>query len=599
MIKKIILTAMIILSSGYTMAENSPSSIFSAPPRSEGVFNNNLEIKNKVDILPAEKAFQPTVEYKDNIVSVNFNTLAGYYLYKDKFKITVNGKIVDNNNIQYPQNPIKKNDDIFGNVDVYEYSSTFKVKLENSQRYNIDISYQGCSETYNICYPVEKIQKDFDNLDYKDNVVTNLDATNKSETFGLNISSNEDITNIINNKSFILTTLIFLGIGLLLSFSPCVFPTLPLMSALVVGTNKKPLLVSSIYGLGFISSYAMIGLIIDVFAINLQIAIQSPVFIIISAILFLILGFVTIFSNSGFGTQVISSKIDGVIRKINKNNLLTTYIVGFLSSLILSPCAVAPLGATLIFISQQNQLFYGMWLLSILALGMIAPLVLMSTILKKIMPENGDWLYETKKILGFLLFGFALYTISRYLPHYMFNTILIFIMGTLLITINNKTIKIVVLGISLLIFNIFNPNIEQRIITQSNNEQVVQKSLKQYFLNIENKENLNEIIKTAESQNKELLVYIGAEWCTSCKEMDATTFIDKELIESYKMEENNKILAKIDITDFTNEKKDILKEYGLEIAPYFVSYKYGNNKKLNINSISVGYLKSSELKKIL
>ena len=65
------------------------------------------------------------------------------------------------------------------------------------------------------------------------------------------------------------------------------------------------------------------------------------------------------------------------------------------------------------------------------------------------------------------------------------------------------------------------------------------------------------------------------------------------------MEENNKILAKIDITDFTNEKKDILKEYGLEIAPYFVSYKYGNNKKLNINSISVGYLKSSELKKIL
>lgn len=598
MYKKILAISILSLFSSLSIASDSKeiSNVFSTPLRSESVFNSDSALRESANILPAQEAFQPNISSKNNKLIVNFNIQNGYYIYKNKFELKINGQKIDNGNIDYPINSLEKNDDIFGKVSVYEYNSTFTTNLDNSPNYNIEMSYQGCSEAYNICYPKEKIIKNITNLNY-------LETKESKTTNNIKLTTNDssEIKSIIEDKSFIITTITFFGIGLLLCLSPCVFPTLPLISGLVIGSNKKPLLVSSIYGLGFVFSYAMIGLIIDLFSINLQVAIQNPIFIISSGILFIILGALTLFSDGSFGTQNLNSKIDSAIRKINNKNLLTTFIIGFLSSLILSPCAVAPLGATLIFISQKSQLFYGMWLLSILALGMIAPMVLMATVLKKLMPKTGEWLYDARKILGFLLFGFSLYTFSRYIQPVLFNYLMIFIMITLLISINNKILRIIVLGLSLFIFNIFNPNIF--LSKESNNEYNIQhENLSSYFLHVSNMNELNGIIHNAEAENKEVIVYVGADWCIACREMEKTSFADIDVINYYKKqkeEEKNKIFVKVDISELTDEKKEILTMYNLQIAPYFVIYNQDNNKKLNISKISIGYLESSGLKKIL
>lgn len=102
--------------------------------------------------MPANEAFQPILKIENDELLVNFNVLEGYYLYKNKFKIKVNGKDIENSNVIYPLKSVTKDDDIFGRVEVYEYNTTIKTKLNEKSDYNVSVSYQGCAETYKVCY---------------------------------------------------------------------------------------------------------------------------------------------------------------------------------------------------------------------------------------------------------------------------------------------------------------------------------------------------------------------------------------------------------------------------------------------------------------
>lgn len=588
MLKKFIIASLMIVSSSYSFADDN---LFSAPLRSENIFNSVQNIKETQSILNAQEAFRPTIVKENNNLSVNFDIQHGYYIYKDKFHLKVNGIEINSEDIQFPKNQIEKNDSVYGKTLVYQYNAIFKTKIMNSKDYNVSLTYQGCSETYNICYPIETVNKNFITE------IRNLEEPNKideikKEQDYLSENDIDTIHNNIINKSIISTSLTFFAIGLLLCFSPCVFPTLPLISSIVIGNNKKPLLVSSIYGLGFITSYAFIGLIVDLFSTNLQLIIQKPIFIYISAFIFMILGILTLSKESAFTFNKFNNSINNKISSITNKSLLSTFCIGFMSSLILSPCAVAPLGATILFITQENKLFYGMFLLAILALGMILPLIIMATTLKKIIPKSGKWLIEFRKILGFILIGFSVYSLSRFMNEQTLMLSLIFLTTSLIIILESKVIKIVVLSIFLLGINIYKPDI-----LNQNSYKTQIKSLDSYAVKINSLQELNNIKNEAEKNNKELIVYIGADWCVSCKEMKEKGFKDNSVIEKYL--NSKKIIAYLDISNINKDNKEVLSSFGLEIAPYFVIYKYDKNKKLIIDSISVGYMDSSKIKKIL
>lgn len=582
MIKNFIIATLIGFTSISAFAENS---LFSAPLRSESVFDSVETFKTTQNILNAQDAFRPAITKEKNKLNISFDIQNGYYIYKDKFHLKINNKEIDSKNISFPQNEIIKNDSVYGKTNVYEYNAIFNAKLENKKDYNVELSYQGCSETYNICYPVETINKKFDNPDYID--------TEKKESY--NVLAENDISTIqdnITNNSIISTTVTFFFIGLLLCLSPCVFPTLPLISGIVIGNSRKPLIVSSMYGLGFITSYAFIGLIVDLFSTNLQLVIQQPIFIYTTAIIFTFLGILTLSKDSSFTFNGLNNKINQKINTISNKSLLSTFVIGFFSSLILSPCAVAPLGATILFITQENKLFYGMFLLSVLAFGMILPLILMATAFKKMIPKSGDWLIEARKILGFILIGFAIYTLSRFMNEQIFILSIIFSVTSLIIILNNKILKIFILAIALIGANHYKDNF-----ISHPSYSIEKQGLESYFSKIGSLSELNNIIKDSEKENKSLIVYVGADWCVSCREMKATSFKDDSVINSYL--NGDKKIAYLDISVINDDNRNVLKSFGLEIAPYFVIYKYDENKKLIIDSISVGYMDSSKIKKIL
>lgn len=563
--------------------------LFAKPLQSESIFESAKTFKTDSEILPAKEAFGPDLSIQKDDISVSFNIQNGYYLYKDKLSIKVNGKNIDKREIDYPNSYITKNDSIYGNTLVYENSAIFSSKLKDSNYYSIEVDYQGCSEKYNICYPLEKIKienKNYIHKSEKPEIPNNSSILTNDASY---------IKEIISSGSAIPTILTFFFIGMLLSFSPCVFPTLPLISALIVGDKKKGFRSSIYYGMGFICSYALIGLSVDIFSSNIQILIQKPIFIYISALLFLILGLLTLKKESTFTFNRLNNKLNDKINNFSNGGPLGIFTMGFISSLILSPCAVAPLGATLLFISQENKLFYGMLLLSVLAFGMILPLLIMATFIKKIIPKSGTWLLDCKKILAFILFGFSLYTLSRFIEKEIYLIMMIFLIGTLIILMEHKIFKILILatGLSLTYYSL---PLKQNFLSSTFNN-IKTENLENYFSNIDDITELNNLIKKSENENKELIVYVGASWCVSCEEMKHTTFSNIEVINQYKS--SNKNIGKVDISDINDEKKAVLKKYNLEIAPYFVTYKYDLNKKLIIDSISVGYMDSLKIKKIL
>lgn len=533
--------------------------------------------------LPVEEAFQPEINLLEKEFQVNFNVQPKHYLYKDKIKLFVNEEEV----LLNKKEGILKDDPLFGKVFIYENFTTFKTNINSDkEKLNITLKYQGCSEEFKICYPPEeytvvknnKYIKEFKSekleniIDYKD-ILNNQSDANK-------------ISNYINNQEPLFIILIFLLLGLLMAFTPCVFPLVPIISAIVVKHDKKhPLIVSSLYVFGIGLCYSAIGIIINLFDFNIQIALQNIYFLWATAI------FIFILALSMFGVinlrvpNFIQNKIQEKNKKLDNNkHYYSVVLSGFLSALILSPCAIAPLAGALLFASQYDSIYFSSIILFALGLGSGIPLIIFSSSLKKILPKTGIWMYEVKNGIGMMMIFISYYLVSKIIPLssndfssslfkvIIFSTLIAYLLKFISLDFKSKSILFII-SVILLLSN-FNNNIEQK--------------------NLENIKDNFEILKNIKDLkiNKKTLVYVGADWCVACKQMEKLTFKNEEVINKLK---EFKIYY-VDITELSNEEKIILNKYNLQIAPFYVLYDSEGTQSEEIN---IGYLDKNKFLEIL
>lgn len=557
----------------------------------ETIFQNDSFNSVKQEPLPVEQAFQPDFILGNEYFEATFNIQDGYYIYKDKIKLTINN---DNYFIDKP-NAIKKNDPVFGIVDVYEGYTSFKTIINSKENnLNITLQYQGCSEKYKICYPVE-IKKTIltntyinktpsKNYILKEHIDTIVPVLKNDNIFD-NMSNANFISNFIKTENYPFTLFIFLLFGILMAFTPCVFPMIPIISSIIIKHDKKhPILISSLYVLGIALCYATIGLVLKTFNFNIQIALQNIYLLIATAFLMFVLslsmfGFINI-SMPAF----IQNKINKGTNKLdNSHNPMTMIISGYLSALILSPCAVAPLAGTLLFASQYDSIFYSTLLLFVLGLGSGIPLIIWASSFKRILPKAGNWMYEVKNFIGVLLIFIGLYLLSKIIPlndgsiiSILFKTLSVtvvigYIITFLKTTIRNKIILFIVSFIILL------SNGNTPVSTKTENA-------KDSFIKVER---LSDIKPESLS-----MIYVGADWCVSCKEMEHTTFADPDVIAILK---NYKVYF-VDITNINDNEKEILEKYKLQIAPFYVLY---DNKGRQQDEIYIGYINKNKFLEIV
>lgn len=214
---------------------------------------------------------------------------------------------------------------------------------------------------------------------------------------------------------------LFFLAGLGLTFTPCVLPMLPILTAIIVGQNARrgrALALSASYVAGMAATFTLLGTLMGMFgaSLNLQARLQSGWVLIPFALLF------ALFAIAMFGAfdlrlpSAIGQRIDAWQNRLQRSGPAGLAAAGALSVLVVSPCVSAPLAGALVFISTTGETLGGALALLALALGMGVPLILVGTFGGQWLPRTGAWMQGVKAVFGVMLLGVAIWLIERLLP---------------------------------------------------------------------------------------------------------------------------------------------------------------------------------------
>jgi len=472
-----------------------------------------------------------------------------------------------------------------------------EIILENTQKINtLKFSYVGCI-TESICQEKESIilerinneweisENDTEFESSKNNIEITESIPNEKITFSDYINDPNLILEHLKENGFMINILVFFLIGLLLSFTPCIFPMLPIVSSIVIKNNRKnPFMLSSSYALGIASSYALIGFIMGTLNLNLQIYFQNVYVILGMALLFFVLGFLMI-SNYTFSFFNKSNNfLNNKAQSISSRGYFSTFSIGLVSSLVISPCAAAPIIGILIYMqTEQHSLIQQMSILFSLGLGAGVPLVLISSSFKKFLPNNGEWMNKVKNFFSAILFAVGVYTLQK-ITFLDLNGLYI-VIALIYFSDFIKKHHALYLSISLLIIFSYSLFLNQSPDEISDN--------KIDYIKIENIEQLNNQLDVAKNNEKPVFIDIYADWCTTCIKMEKETLNSKEIIDFVN---RDFIPLKIDITEIDNNKQEILKQYKLQTAPAYIFYNSDGKME---KKYYIGFLSEKEFLNIL
>ncbi len=581
---------------------------------------------NEEEFLDPDIAFIPSLgSIRNNTIPINWIVADGYYLYKDKFAF----EFVDDagNKIgkaQLSKGKIK-DDPFFGKIEVHRISVDAKLpfKPSNSTGQGIlKVSYQGCADA-GICYP--PIKKEFpvnwslisqanaETIPEISPLATKKDTQNPSSS----LSEQDRLASSLSSNSLWATVFSFFGLGLLLALTPCVFPMIPILSSLIVGqgesiTTAKSFLYSVVFVLAMAITYTIAGIAVGLSGENIQAIFQDPWILSAFAILFVVLSL----SMFGFYELQMPSAIQGKLTAISNNqkggSLIGVAIMGFLSALIVGPCVTAPLVGALIYIAQTGDAVIGGVALFSLSIGMGIPLIVIGVSAGKFMPRAGAWMEVTKSIFGVMLLGLAIWMLERFLP----LSIIMALTAALTIVVSIymgaldpvpegssgwakfwKGIGLVLLiyGLMLLVgaasggTSFISPlkGIVSSSSTGGSSSQLASTNHLN-FKRIRSVTELESALQTAKNNGQPVMLDFVADWCISCKEMEAYTFSDSGVISAL----SNAVLLQADVTENNEDDKALLKHFKLFGPPGIIFYNKSGEEKHN--SRVVGYMQADE-----
>lgn len=257
----------------------------------------------------------------------------------------------------------------------------------------------------------------------QDNLSENSLAQNTSEQNTVNLdlthNENQDIFGLAEHTGLALVLLFLAGLGL--AFTPCVLPMLPIVANIVARQHnpsaKKGLLLTGGYGLGVATSYGMLGALIAVFGQSLGVMslLQNPTVLLSFALLFVLLGLYMLDLLPIRLPAKLSMKLQG-LTQVGENRLGSvtgSFITGFFSALVVSPCVSAPLAGALAGVATIGNPVIGFFALFMLGLGLSTPLMLLGATQGNFMPKAGEWMNWVKSGFALMMFAVALLMIER------------------------------------------------------------------------------------------------------------------------------------------------------------------------------------------
>jgi len=519
-------------------------------------------------------------------INANFKIAPGYYLYKERIKFVLTPAL--EHEIKLPAGDIK-DDPNFGKMEVYHYDFTGNIIVKNADKTPIIIkaTYQGCSEK-GLCYVPQ--HKTFtispQSADSSDNTggskVPSNQNSGRSEN-NTNISDNDSqAANLLKSGKWWLIILGFFTAGLLLSFTPCVFPMIPILSSIIIGKNAHvtrlhAFNLSLAYTFGMCLTYTLAGIAAGLSGQMLSSALQTPWALGFGALVFVLLAL----SMFGFYELKLPSNLENglmsVSRRIKGGKFFSDFLMGILSALIISPCVAAPLAGALLYISATNDVVLGGVALFSLSLGMGAPLLLIGASAGTLLPRVGSWMNAVRNLFGVLMIGVAVWLITPIIP----VSLQLALWAALLIVpaifmhaldplpVDAKpalrfwkgiAIMLLVTGLTMLVGALSNAKSPLQPLSGLLAKNTPSQEQQHSSLNFKRVKNLAELdTELKAAQGKLVMLDFYADWCVSCKELDQFTFSDKRVQTALK----DTLLLQVDVTANSNDDKALLQRFNL------------------------------------
>ena len=565
------------------------------------------------DILNPDDAFQISHDSQPGRFNVKWIIAEGHYLYRDKMQITTDETAVVAKPLILPAGDSKE-DPIF-NKTLFVFHNFADITLpyqytgNGNKEVTFKVKYQGCSEISGICYPPQN--KKFTVRLSPISAAQAATLDNSASTPEQLVSEQDEIANALRSGDTWITLIIFFGAGLLLAFTPCVFPMIPILSGIIVGqgeniTTRKAFYLSLIYVLAMAMTYTIVGILVGLSGENIQAWFQDP---------WIIGSFVAIFvalSFSMFGfyelqmPASIQSKLISLSNSQQGGNIIGVAIMGFLSALIVGPCVTAPLVGALIYIAETGDAVLGGMALFSLSMGMGAPLLVIGTSAGKILPKAGIWMDAIKAVFGVMLLGLAIWLLERVAPAAATMALwaaLIIVsaiyMGALdsLSAGSNGWKKLWKgLGVLFLIIGIIillglasgNRNVFQPLKGLGNFSGSATQIEHINFKPIKGVDGLNAELAIAKAAGKPVMLDFYADWCVSCKEMETFTFSDASVQKALE----SVVLLQADVTPNDAKDTELYKHFGIIGPPSIMFFDADGNERRNYRV--VGYMPAEQ-----
>ncbi|WP_026804147.1 protein-disulfide reductase DsbD [Aliarcobacter lanthieri] len=569
------------------------------------IYSFSIELGNKV--LEPEEAFQVKFIQHEDSLNIKLELGKDIYLYDDKLQINITKpkKIELLSNINLPK-PVEYDGFIvhFDNLDLNIPYKLLKEKID-SNKYEIEFKFQGCSKA-GLCYaPMSEKKVIFFDSIVEDELMTQNEVKIDEIVTTENISETDSIAQAFKDSSTLLVLATFFGFGLLLSFTPCVFPMIPILSSIIVKASqnetmsaKKGFFMSLVYVLAMSMAYTIAGVVAGVFGANLQASLQNPYVLTTFALIFVALAF------SMFGyfelrlPTSLQNKINQTTDGKEQQGILGIAIMGFLSALIVGPCVAPPLAGALVYIGQTGDAILGGMALFFMSLGMGVPLLLIGLGAGKFMPKPGGWMESVTKIFGIIMLGVAIWlldrvinpTITMYLWALLFlgTGIYLKIYTHIILKLISKVITI--LGVILFVGAVSGAIKPLKPLDKFTSGVAMIQKDELKFTYIKNIVELEDALKKS---SKPVILDFWASWCVSCKELDEITFKDSQVVEKLK----NFTLLKVDVTQNSDDDKVLQKKFGVVGPPALI---FWNKDKNEVKSAKiVGYKNPKEFLQIV
>lgn len=353
------------------------------------------------------------VQQQEDALSMQAHVADGYYVYRNSLKL-VDGKGRETRAALPPGAP--KHDEFFGDTEIYT-GDALRLRFPAETPGPLTLHWQGCAEA-GICYPPQTVKLD---LPATTGGGPTAAAASPELSAGpaAGVAEDQAAAQRLAALGPVWGTLLFFGFGLLLAFTPCTLPMIPIVSTMVVGSQAKPrraLLLSLSYVLAMAATYAAVGVAAGLAGANLQATLQSPWLLGAFAALFLIL------ASSLFGLfelrlpAALMNRVESAGRERSGGSIPGSAVLGFLSALLVGPCMTAPLAGALLYIGQTGSAVYGGLALFALGLGMGLPLLVIAVFGARVLPRPGAWMDRVRVAFGYVMVGMAVMMLARFLP---------------------------------------------------------------------------------------------------------------------------------------------------------------------------------------